>query len=227
MTDKPVANGNFSHLKVVRGSLREYTTADDPLELHFEFNPASITRSRAVEIKFGEGQSMTGGRDFTEAGEVPRVTQGATVKAESFSVKFLLDATDRMNSDDEEASTQGIQPELDILYSMVEPKMQTPDGATTLAALGEGGSSADGQPYPSVLEFHWGEQILPVLMTQLQFDVKAYLPSLLPYRAEVTLTLQIIQSANPFYTREMNRVYSSAKKASGAIQGYQGGGAQS
>lgn len=226
MSDTPIPSGNFSHLKVVRGSLREYTSADKPLELHFEFNPATITRTRAVEVKFGEGQSMTGGRDFSSTSEVPRVTQGATVKAESFTVKILLDATDRMNANDREAQTKGVQPELDILYSMVEPKMQTPDGATTLAALGEGGSSSDAQPYPSVLEFHWGDQILPVLMTQLQFDVKAYLPSLLPYRAEVTLTLQIIQSANPFYTPEVKRVYASAQKAVGAVQGYQGGGTE-
>ena len=97
MSDNPVPNGNFSHLKVVRGSLREYTERRQPaLELHFEFNPSTITRTRAVEIKFGEGQSMTGGRDFSKTSEVSRVTQGATVKAESFSVKILLDATDRM-----------------------------------------------------------------------------------------------------------------------------------
>jgi len=224
MSENPVPTGNASGLKVVRGFLREYTNADHPLELHFEFNPTTISRTRAVEIKFGEGQSTTGGRDFANAGEVPRVTQGATVKAESFTVRILLDATDRMNANDTEAQTKGVQPELDILYYMVEPKLQAPDGATTLAALGEGGSGGQAQSYPSVLEFHWGDQVLPVLMTQLQFDVKAYLPSLLPYRAEATLSLRIIQSKNEFYTPELNRVFSSAQKASGALQGYQGSG---
>ncbi len=224
MTGNPVASGNFSKLKVARGFLREYTNADNPLELHFEFNPSTITRTRSVEIKFGQGQSTTGGRDFSKPSEVPRVTQGATVKAESFTVKILLDATDRMNADDKDAQSKGVQPELDILYYMVEPKLQAPDGATTLAALGEGGSVCQSQPYPSVLEFHWGDQILPVLMTQMQFDVKAYLPSLLPYRAEATLTLQIIQSDNPFYIPEMKRVFASVQKASGSLQGYQGSG---
>lgn len=224
MNGNPVSSGNFSNLKVSRGFLREYTNADNPLELHFEFNPSTITRTRSVEIKFGQGQATTGGRDFHNASEVARVTQGATVKAESFTVKILLDATDRMNADDKDAQSKGVQPELDILYYMVEPKLQAPDGATTLAALGEGGSVCQSQPYSSVLEFHWGDQILPVLMTQMQFDVKAYLPSLLPYRAEATLTLQIIQSYNPFYTPEMKRVFASAKQASGALQGYQGSG---
>jgi hypothetical protein len=224
MNGNPVASGNFSSLKVARGFLREYTNADNPLELHFEFNPSTITRTRSVEIKFGEGQATTGGRDFHDASEVPRVTQGATVKAESFTVKILLDATDRMNAGDKDAQSKGVQPELDILYYLIEPKLQTPGGATTLAALGEGGSVCQSQPYPSILEFHWGEQVLPVLMTQLQFDVKAYLPSLLPYRAEATLTLRIIQSDNPFYTPEMNRVFASAQQALGALQGYQGSG---
>ncbi len=224
MNGNPVPSGDFSNLKVVRGFLLEYTNTDNPVELHFEFNPSSITRTRSVEIKFGQGQATTGGRDFKNPSEVPRVTQGATVKAESFTLKILLDATDRMNAGDKDAQTKGVQPELDILYYMIEPKLQTPKGAITLAALGEGGSVCQSQPYPSVLEFHWGDQVLPVLMTQVQFDVKAYLPSLLPYRAEATLTLQIIQSNNPLYTTEMERVFASAQKASGAMQGYQGSG---
>ncbi len=224
MNDNPIPSGDFSNLKVERGYLIEYTNTDNPVELHFEFNPSSITRTRSVEINFGQGQATTGGRDFKDPSEALRVAQGATVKAESFTVKILLDATDRMNAGDKDAQTKGVQPELDILYYMIEPKLQKPDGATTLAALGEGGSVCQSQPYPSVLEFHWGDQILAVLMTQLQFDIKAYLPSLLPYRAEATLTLRIIQSDNKFYTPEMKRVFNSAQQASGALQGYQGSG---
>jgi len=224
MNGNPVPSGNASNLKVERGYLREYTNADNPLELHFEFNPSTITRTRSVEINFGEGQATTGGRDFENTSEVPRVTQGATVQAESFTVKILLDATDRMNAGDKDAQSKGVQPELDILYYMVEPKLQAPDGATTLAALGEGGSAGEAQPYPSVIEFHWGDQVLAVLMTQFQFDVKAYLPSLLPYRAEATLTLRISQSNNPFYTPEMRRVFASVQQASGSLQGYQSSG---
>ena len=224
MNGNTIPSGNFSKLKVTRGILREYTIAADPLQLHFEFNPSTITRTRSVDIKFGEGQANTGGRDFRDASEVPRVTQGATVKAESFTVKILLDATDRMNTGDKDAQSKGVQPELDILYYMIEPKLQAPDGASTLAALGEGGSICQSHPYPSVLEFHWGDQILPVLMTQMQFTVNAYLPTLVPYRAEATLTLQVIQSDNDFYNKEIKRVFASAKKASGALQGYQGTG---
>ena len=218
----PVATGNQSHLRVTRGVLKEYTGGDNPLELHFEFNPSTITRSRAIEIEFGEGQSTAGGRDFSGTSEIARVAQGATVKAESFTLKILLDATDRMNADDPDANSKGVQPELDILYSMVEPKLQAPDGASTLAALSD--ESDDAQPYPSVLLFSWGEQVLPVFMTQVQFDVKAYLPTLIPYRAEATLTLQVIQSRNDYYTPEIKRMFTSAQNAVGSLQGYQATG---
>lgn len=206
-----LASGNHTGLKVTRGFLKELTGGGNPLELSFEFNPTTITRSRAIEIKFGEGQATAGGRDFKGTSEIARVAQSATVKAESFTLKILLDATDRMNAGDMEAQVRGVQPELDILYCMVEPKLQAPGGASTLAALSSAGG--DAQPYPSVLLFTWGEQVLPVFMTQVQFEVKAYLPTLMPYRAEATLTMQVIQSRNDYYTPEIQRMFNSAQKA--------------
>jgi len=219
--DQPIANGNQSPLRVTRGVLTEYIDGANPLELHFEFNPATITRSRAIEIAY-DGEGQTGPSDFENAAEATRVAQGATVKAESFTLKILLDATDRMNANDSDAGTRGVQPELDILYSMIEPKLQAPEGATTLAALSEDGG--DSQPFPSVLLFTWGEQVWPVFMTQVQFEVKAYLPSLVPYRAEATLTLQVIQSRNEFYTAEIERMFNSAQNALGSLQGFESSG---
>ncbi|HXH72355.1 MAG TPA: hypothetical protein VNI58_06030 [Mariprofundaceae bacterium] len=216
----PYANGNSSQLSVTRGVLKEYTNSGSPLELNFEFNPTSISRSREVELAPpGKAQATIGGRDFKDTKETARATQGATVKAESLTVKILLDATDRMNAGDPEAQSKGIQPELDILCYMIEPKLQKPGGATTLAALGAGDSA--GQPFPSVLLFVWGTQELPVLMTKAQFDVKEYFPNLVPYRAEVTLTLQVIQSNNKYYNKEINRMVTSVQQAGGAVQGYQ------
>jgi hypothetical protein len=211
----PVANGNYSKLKVTRGLLKEYLDGGTPLELHFEFNPSTITRTRSIEIEYEKGQ--TGPKDFKNAAEAARVAQSANVKAESFTLKILLDATDRMNACDSNAQTNGVQPELDILYSMVEPKLQAPGGASTLAALSD--DSAGKQPYPSVLLFTWGKQVLPVFMTQVQFEVKAYLPSLIPYRAEATLTLQVIQSRNEFYNTEIERMFNSATKSVASSQG--------
>lgn len=217
-----VATGDHRHFKVTRGVIREYIEGSSPLELHFEFNPTTITRSRSIEIAY-EGEGQTGPKDFNSEAEATRVAQGATVKAESFTAKILLDATDRMNADDTDVNINGVQPEMDILYSMVEPKLQAPDGATTLAALSEDSSGA--QPFPSVLLFSWGKQVLPIFLTQVQFEVKAYLPSLIPYRAEATLTMQVIQSRNKFYTAEIERMFASAQQGLGSLQGFQDSGA--
>jgi hypothetical protein len=206
--------GTYSPVRAERGALIEYANVESPLELHFAFNPTSISRTRSVTVRTGSTPATRGGYDFASASEVPRASQGVSVNAESFTVKILLDATDRMNGGDANASRLGIQPELDIIRSMVEPKTQGAGGARTLAALGEGDERAFSRAqYASVLLFQWGVHVLPVFLTQAQLDVKQFLPNLTPYRAEVTLTLQIIESNNTFYQDEVNRQFESAGQA--------------
>ena len=220
------ASGNFSQLNVQHGSLIEYADTSTPLELHFEFNPTTITRTRAVTLRTGGAQGTRGGYDFQNKSETARAAQGVTVNAESFTVKILLDATDRMNADDAQAAQNGVQPELDIIRSMLEPKIQTPQGARTLAAIGQGNQRAfSRQQYASVLLFSWGVHTLPVFMTQAQIELKEFLPNLVPYRAEATLTLQIIESNNPFYADELKRQFASAGQTVGTSTTPAGGGA--
>lgn len=217
-----IFNGGWSNLRAQRGALIEYSNAAKPLELHFEFNPATISRTRSVTVKTGGAPGSRGGYDFKNKSEIRRASQGVTVNAESFSVKILLDATDRMDAGDPIATQMGVQPELDVIRSMLEPKIQTPDGARTLAALGQGDERAfSRQQVASVLLFKWGEQVLPVFMTQAQFEVKEHLPTLYPYRAEATLTLQVIESSNPFYEQELRRQFASAEQMASAGQGLQ------
>jgi hypothetical protein len=66
--------------------------------------------------------------------------------------------------------------------------------------------------------FVWGVQTLPVFLTQAQVEVKEYLPSLLPYRAEASLTMQIIESNNPFYEQELKRQFALAESLSETFQ---------
>jgi hypothetical protein len=213
-----IASGNFSRVKAQRGALVEFTNAGVPLVLQFEFNPTTITRTRSVTVRTGGAQGTRGGYDFTDARETSRASQGVTVNAESLAIRILLDATDRMNAGDTGAALQGVQPELDTLRSMIEPKSQTPAGARTLAALGQGAQRAFArQEYASVLLFTWGVQVLPVFLTQVQIEASDYLPSLLPYRAMVTLGLQIIESNNPFYQAELKRQFANAAVTSGAV----------
>ncbi len=220
----PFDNAAWSPLRAERGALIEYANVARPLALYFAFNPATITRTRSVTVKTGGAPGSRGGYDFASRSETARASQGVSVNAESFTVKVLLDATDRMNAGDPLAGRVGVQPELDVIRSMLEPKSQSPDGARTLAALGQGGERAFARhQFASVLLFKWGPHLLPVFMTQAQIEVKEYLPTLLPYRAEATLALQIIESRNPFYENELKRQFASAEALAGLAQGFSAG----
>ena len=204
-------SGNWSNFRAEQGVLVEYALSHKPLILHFEFNPSSITRTRTVTIKTGGAPGTKGGYSFSDASETPRASQGVSMEAESFSLRILLDATDRMNSGNPDASRRGVQPEIDVIRTMLEPRSQGGEGAITLAKLGQGNQRAFSRDtFASVLLFQWGKQSLPVFMTQAQIEMKAFLPNLFPYRAETTLTLQIIESDNPIYQIEQKRQFISA-----------------
>ena len=196
---------NLSH-----GFLMEYGFNLPPLVLYFEFNPQSITRTRTINITTGSAPGTKGGYGFTTPMDTPRVAQGVSVEPEKFDLTILLDATDRMADPNAighaTAVSLGIEPELDTLRSMVEPKSQGPGGFTTLAALGLGGARAfQRDTHPSVLLLIWGTHILPVFLTSVQVEETAHLPSLQPYRANVTLSFQVIEGDNPFYKVEQIR----------------------
>lgn len=174
--------------------------------LVFEFNPQSLSRTRTITLKTGNAPGTQGGYDFLLPTETPRVAQGVTVAPESFSMEILLDVTDRMNDGEVIATQFGIEPELDTLRSMVEPKSQGPGGLQTLSSLGLGGERAfQRNESASVLLLVWGTHILPVFLTSVQVTEEAHLPSLIPYRAKATLSMQIIEGNNPFYQVEKVR----------------------
>jgi len=193
-------------LRVTRGALVEYGLTVPPLALVFDFNPEKLSRTRSITVKTGSSPGTRGGYDFALPTETPRVAQGVTVEPESFSIDILLDATDRMQAGDPVASMLGVQPQLDTLRTMVEPKSQGPGGVQVLASLGAGASRAfQRDQSASVLLFVWGDQVLPVFLTSVKVEETAFLPALVPYRAGVTLTLQVIEGNNPFYQREKAR----------------------
>ena len=198
-------------LNVRKGLLVEYSLSIPPLMLEFQFNPKTLSRTRTITVKTGNAPGTRGGYDFALPTETSRVAQGVTMEPESFSITILVDATDRMNDGNEIAINHGIQPELDTLRTMVEPKTQGPGGVQMLSSLGTGGERAfQRQESPSVVLFIWGSQILPIFLTSVKVDEQAHLPNLVPYRAEVTLGMQVIEGNNPFYQVEKIRQVASA-----------------
>jgi len=55
-----------------------------------------------------------------------------------------------------------------------------------------------------VLLFVWGDRVLPVFLVSMRVEERAHLPTLVPYRANVTLGMQVIEGNNPFYLFEKN-----------------------
>jgi hypothetical protein len=193
-------------LNTTKGMLIEYALSIPPLVLVFDFNPQSLTRSRTITLRTGSAPGTRGGYDFALPTETARVAQGVTVQSESFTMEILLDATDRMNDGDPIATQFGIEPELDTLRTMVEPKAQGPGGLQTLASLGLGGERAfQRSESASVLLLVWGTHILPLFLTSIRVTEEAHLPSLVPYRAKASLTMQVIEGNNPFYQVEKVR----------------------
>jgi hypothetical protein len=193
-------------LSPMRGFLVEYGVTMPPLMLSFQFNPQSLTRNRSITLTLGSTPATRGGYDFALPTETARVAQGVTVEPESFDLEILVDATDRMNDGDPVAQSMGIQPELDTLRSMVEPKVQGPGGVQVLAGLGFGGSRAfQRSQSASVLLLIWGVHVWPVFLKSIEVAESAHLPTLSPYRATVKLSLQVIEGNNPFYSVEKVR----------------------
>ena len=202
-----------------KGVLFEYGLTVPPLALVFDFNPQSISRSRTVTIKTGDAPGNRTGYDFLSPLETSRVAQGVEMAAEGFSIDILLDATDKMEKGDPIASQFGVQPQIDTLRSMVEPKAQGPFGVKTLSSLGITGARAfERQETASVLIFAWGLQLLPVFLTGVSQREVLHLPNLMSYRAEINLTMQVIESNNPFTMAD--KVRQTAMTALNAVSGF-------
>ena len=194
-------------MKSSKGLLIEYGLSLPPLVISFDLNPETISRTRSVWAGTTDTPATRGGYAFTTPNDTAKAAQAVSMAPETFSLTVLLDATDRMNEGEAIATLSGIQPEIDTLRSMVEPKIQLTGGMRILSALdsGEGQDAAFTREFASVLIFVWGLKILPVFLTSVQIDEKAHLPSLFPYRAEATLQMQVIESDNPFYKAELYR----------------------
>lgn len=202
-----------------KGMLFEYGLSLPPLALIFDFNPEQISRSRSATIRMGNAPGARLGYDFLTPLETPRVSQGVELQGESISITILLDATDRMQEGDPIASQFGVQPQIDTLRSMLEPKVQGPGGLQILSSLAGGGARAfERHESASVLVFGWGIQFLPVFLTEVSQTEALHLPNLSPYRAEMALTMQIIESANPFFMAE--KVRQTAMTALNAAGGF-------
>ena len=190
-------------IQTAKGMLVEYALSLPPLVLEFDLNPETLTRSRTVSFD----ASALPIADFVTPGESNRIGQAASAAAETISFDILLDATDKLADPSHPmhaiALVSGVEPEIATLRSMVEPKVNGPGPFQMMAALGGTGAHAhERDEHLSVLLFVWGTHILPVFCTSLSIEEQAHLPLLKPYRAKASISLQVLESTNPFYQVE-------------------------
>lgn len=212
-------------LNVTKGALIEYALSIPPLALVFDFNPKTLSRSRTIQLPSSGAPGTQGSYGFTLPTDTPRVAQGVTVQPETFSIEILIDATEQLNAGDPVAGQFGIEPQLDTLRTMVEPKSQAPSGVQMLASLGLGERRAfQRDESASVILFVWGTHVLPVFLTSVQVEEQAHMPSLVPYRATATIGMQVIESDNPFYRVEkIRQVVGSAMNTAQTVSAALGG----
>ncbi len=199
-------------IKTQKGMLVEYALSLPPLALQFDLNPNTITRTRTATFD-DTAASIT---DFLKPSEANRIGQAMSPKAETITFDIMLDATDKLSDANHRmhkiALNSGVEPEIATLRSMLEPKVSGAGGFQLMASIGKGMRAHEHDEHLSVLLFVWSTHIMPVFMTSLTIKEEAHLPSLSPYRATASISLQVLESNNPFYNREqVDRMKKSAQ----------------
>jgi hypothetical protein len=216
--------GGFNNQpKILKGAFVEFGISLPPLIVVFQFNPLTITRSRAATPVTPNSQQSS--RSTQSAGTVNAPVTSATsslvkfrngttlnVQTEKIGFDIRLDATDAMNDGDTLSEQFGIAPQLATLEMMMLPKSQSLLGGAVSALLGSSASRflcLESMQDPPIILWVWGrKKILPVNITSMQIKEEQFTTDLNPTRATVTVQLEAIEGPNPpyLYTKAMQEV---------------------
>lgn len=179
-----------------QGALIEYAEKTVPLLIGFEFNPETITFSRSIGLRSKTTQTLK--KDPDKTGSLGMVSDDIT-----FSLNFLLDATDRMNDDTGSAAKLGVQPQIDVIERMATLQSSSSKGVEKLLTVTKKQAVPENKTLPTLL-FVWGQRVIPCQLTSCSVNNKAFLPGLIPYRAQVDLKLKVMED-HPLYIAEQVR----------------------
>ena len=145
--------------------------------IQFQYNPETLTRTLQAQTS-GEGGNSS---------EALRL-QGAP--QESITLEIEIDATDKLEKGDNNATSMGIYPQLSALEMLIYPKSSVVIANTVLLAAG---SIEVIQPMAPLTLFIWGpKRVLPVRLTSFSITEDAYDTNLNPIRAKVSLGLSVL-----------------------------------
>jgi len=192
-----MANGYSQSPKLLKGALIRFSAATlipVPNVIVFQYNPESMTRT------LKPWAPPVAATETDECGKKKKKAVSALAQPfdpeESLSLKLELDATDALEEPDRHqvAVLTGVADRLAAIEMLLYPTADK--GGTLLKAIGSlVGAKVDVVPRKTVpvVLFFWGPgRIVPVRVTSLSVDEKAYSPTLYPLRAEATLGLEII-----------------------------------
>jgi hypothetical protein len=145
-----------------------------------QYNPDTLTRTLQPQGAGGEGG---------ERAEALRL-KGPPV--ETIKLEAEIDATDQLEfpSQNANAVTYGVQPQLAALEAIVYPSSSTLQLNKTLAAVG----TIEIIPAEAPMTvFVWGAgRVLPVRLTEFSITEEAFDPALNPIRAKVSLGMRVL-----------------------------------
>jgi hypothetical protein len=212
--------GSLALPKVLRGAFVEFGLSLPPLAVVFQFNPDQLQRSRALTFEApnevlscpglgddGETlrreRSQSLGKWHADRADLESIRTGqrVTVQEETLSFDLRLDATDALDAGDQVATQFGIAPILSTLELMTYPKGAGVLSEAVGAVLGtkKGYQFAPPENPPLVL-FLWGiQRVLPVNIDSMTITETEFDRSLNPIRANVAVTLTVIEGRNPVF----------------------------
>jgi hypothetical protein len=143
----------------------------------FQYNPHTLVRRLEPRSAPSDGAP----------GEVTRIG-GAPV--ETITLEVEIDATDQLETEDKNAVSMGVHPQLAALEMLLYPKTLEVIAATALLAAGSMVFVPPEGPFTLLI---WGiKRVLPVRVTQLSITEVAHDAQLNPIRATAELGLRVL-----------------------------------
>jgi len=176
-------------MAALKGAFLNYGAGTDslPIIIVFQFNPTQVKRSLSL------AQQPIAPNNSGKVNSLEQPCQpGETV---SFSLR--LDANDQLADRNQIAAEFGILPTLSALELLTTP--MTDVSANLNLGAGRCGSSGSHKMPPTTLPtvlFFWGRfRLLPVTINSIDVTETEYDTQLNPIRADVSITLQVLQES--------------------------------
>jgi hypothetical protein len=177
----PGSEGTLASTKAVRGYIQLVGELGISQKIEFQYNPENLRRQLTPKIVGGDGESRASAMYYTAP------------PTETITVRVEIDAT--APEEDlawEKSETLGVRPVLAALELTMYPKSL--DIQAAQAKLSAGSLEVGSYDVPLLL-FSWGQDCqAPVRITSYAVTEDAFNKDLVPLRATVDLTMQVISA---------------------------------